>query len=385
MFQPLSGIRIIDLTQVLAGPYATYQLALMGAEVLKIEQPGIGDWTRHGDAPEGLENQKMATAFLTQNAGKKSITLDLKKTEDLDQLKGLIKTADVFVENFRPGTATKLGLSSENIFEIKPDIIYCSISAYGHDGPISSRPAYDHIVQGMCGIMKLTGTQENEPNKVGAPYIDYATGMNAALAIVSALHQLKRDQKGIVLDIAMLDTSLLLMASLVTNHLNTGWQPIASGNEAWSQSPSSGAFETKKGLLMVAANNERQYKDLCKALELEYLLEDPRFSILGNRKLNSKKLRELFAKVFLSGTAEFWEKQLEIFSVPAVKVRRLDEVLSEQQVLDRKLTEPIEIDGAVSLLHMPTLGFKVDGNTIAPKTAPPRLGEDNSILLNSPK
>ena len=385
MFQPLSGIRIIDLTQVLAGPYATYQLALMGAEVLKIEQPGIGDWTRHGDAPEGLENQKMATAFLTQNAGKKSITLDLKKTEDLDQLKGLIKTADVFVENFRPGTATKLGLSSENIFEIKPDIIYCSISAYGHDGPISSRPAYDHIVQGMCGIMKLTGTQENEPNKVGAPYIDYATGMNAALAIVSALHQLKRDQKGIVLDIAMLDTSLLLMASLVTNHLNTGWQPIASGNEAWSQSPSSGAFETKKGLLMVAANNERQYKDLCKALELEYLLEDPRFSILGNRKLNSKKLRELFAKVFLSGTAEFWEKQLEIFSVPAVKVRRLDEVLSEQQVLDRKLTKPIEIDGAVSLLHMPTLGFKVDGNTIAPKTAPPRLGEDNSILLKSPK
>jgi crotonobetainyl-CoA:carnitine CoA-transferase CaiB-like acyl-CoA transferase len=141
MFQPLSGIRIIDLTQVLAGPYATYQLALMGAEVLKIEQPDIGDWTRHGDAPEGLENQKMATAFLTQNAGKKSITLDLKKTEDLDKLKGLIKTADVFVENFRPGTATKLGLSSENIFEIKPDIIYCSISAYGHDGPIYSRPS----------------------------------------------------------------------------------------------------------------------------------------------------------------------------------------------------------------------------------------------------
>jgi len=196
---------------------------------------------------------------------------------------------------------------------------------------------------------------------------------------------LKHDQKGIVLDIAMLDTSLLLMASLVTNHLNTGWQPMASGNEAWSQSPSSGAFETEKGLLMVAANNERQYNDLCKALELEYLLEDPRFSIIGNRKQNSKKLRELFAKVFLSGPAEFWEKQLEIFSVPAVKVRRLDEVLSEQQVLDRKLTKPIEIDGATSSLHMPTLGFKVDGNTIAPKTAPPRLGEDNSILLNSPK
>ena len=188
MFQPLSNIRVVDLTQVLAGPYATYQLALMGAEVLKIEQPDLGDWTRYGTAPAGLQEQQMATAYLTQNAGKKSITLNLKKSSDMKSLKKLIKTADVFVENFRPGTANKLGLSSSEVFKIKPNIIYCSISAYGHDGPKSKRPAYDHIVQGMSGIMRLTGTRETEPNKVGAPYIDYATGMNAAFAIVSALH-----------------------------------------------------------------------------------------------------------------------------------------------------------------------------------------------------
>ncbi|MFL2933944.1 MAG: CaiB/BaiF CoA transferase family protein [Thalassobaculaceae bacterium] len=384
MFQPLSNIRVVDLTQVLAGPYATYQLALMGAEVLKIEQPNLGDWTRDGAAPEGLQEQKMATSFLTQNAGKKSITLDLKKPGDLKNLKKLIKTADVFVENFRPGTAERLGLSSEEVFKIKPNLIYCSISAYGHDGPKSQRPAYDHIVQGMSGIMKLTGTPDTEPNKVGAPYIDYATGMNAALAIVSALHELKRTQKGIVLDVAMLDTSLLLMASLMTNHLNTGWQPEASGNEAWSQSPSSGAFETKEGLLMIAANNERQYESLCEALELEYLLEDTQFCVFENRKRNSTKLRKIFADKIHSETADFWESRLEAFAVPAAKVRRLDEILYDPQVLEREVTKPIRVDGSATPLHMPTLGFKINGETVSPNAQPPRLGEHNSILMTDP-
>ena len=382
MFKPLSDIRIIDLTQVLAGPYATYQLALMGADVIKIEPPDTGDWARDGSAPEGLENQKMATAFLTQNANKKSVTLNLKKDGDLQKLKALIKTADVFVENFRPGTAAKLGLSANDIFKLKPNVIYCSISAYGQDGPNAHRPAYDHIVQGMCGIMKLTGTQETEPNKVGAPYIDYATGMNAAFAIVSALHDLKRNQKGIILDIAMLDTSLMLMASLMTNHLNTDWIPEASGNEAWSQSPSSGAFETKEGLLMIAANNERQYRDLCKALDLNYIQNDPQFSIPENRKKNSDQLRQLFSERISQETADYWENRLDNFSVPAAKVRKLDEILSEQQIIERKLTKLINVEGAQKSLHMPTLGFKVNGEVVAPTTAPPRLGEHNNSLLD---
>jgi crotonobetainyl-CoA:carnitine CoA-transferase CaiB-like acyl-CoA transferase len=382
MFKPLSDIRIIDLTQVLAGPYATYQLALMGADVIKIEPPDTGDWARHGSAPEGLENQKMATAFLTQNANKKSVTLNLKKDGDLQKLKALIKTADVFVENFRPGTAAKLGLSANDIFKLKPNVIYCSISAYGQDGPNAHRPAYDHIVQGMCGIMKLTGTQETEPNKVGAPYIDYATGMNAAFAIVSALHDLKRNQKGIILDIAMLDTSLMLMASLMTNHLNTDWIPEASGNEAWSQSPSSGAFETKEGLLMIAANNERQYRDLCKALDLNYIQNDPQFSIPENRKKNSDQLRQLFSERISQETADYWENRLDNFSVPAAKVRKLDEILSEQQIIERKLTKLIHVEGAQKSLHMPTLGFKVNGEVVAPTTPPPRLGGHNNSLLD---
>ena len=222
MFQPLFGIRVVDLTQILAGPYATYQLALLGAEVIKVEPPEVGDWTRAGAAPEGLEGQGMSTGFMTQNAAKKSVALDLKSEQGHAALLALVETADVFVENFRPGTADRLGLSYEAIKAVKPGIIYCWISAYGQDGPIGHRPAYDHVVQGMCGIMRTTGTPQTEPNKVGAPYIDYATGMNAAFAIVAALHEVRRTDIGVRLDVAMLDTSLLLMASLVTNHLNTG-------------------------------------------------------------------------------------------------------------------------------------------------------------------
>jgi len=304
MFQPLFGIRVVDLTQVLAGPYATYQLALLGAEVIKVEPPEVGDWTRTGAAPEGLEGQGMSTGFMTQNAAKKSVALDLKSEQGHAALLALVETADVFVENFRPGTAARLGLSYEAIKVVKPGIIYCSISAYGQDGPIGHRPAYDHVVQGMCGIMRTTGTPQTEPNKVGAPYIDYATGMNAAFAIVAALHEVRRTGGGVRLDVAMLDTSLLLMASLVTNHLNTGWIPTATGNEAWSQSPSSGAFETTDGTLMIAANNERQFRDLCRVIDLGPLLDDPRFDAPARRRDHVPELRRLIAERIKSQSAD---------------------------------------------------------------------------------
>ncbi|MBH69249.1 MAG: CoA transferase [Rhodospirillaceae bacterium] len=381
MFQPLKDIRIIDLTQVLAGPYATYQLALLGADVIKVEPPTTGDWTREGTSPKGLENQNMGTAYLTQNANKKSITLDLKNEADIQTLHDLIKTADIFVENFRPGTAKRLGLSYKDIKKINSNIIYCSISAYGQDGPIGNRPAYDHIVQGMCGIMRTTGTAITEPNKVGAPYIDYATGLNGAFAIVSALLEVKRTGKGIQLDVAMLDTSILLMSSLVTNHLNNGWKPVASGNEAWSQSPSSGTFETKAGMLLIAANNERQFKNLCTALELQDLLEDVRFKTLEKRNNNKNELRRLIEQRVIMETADYWENKLNSHAVPSTRVRSLDEVLSEPQIKKRKITGKLKVPGATKEIHMPALGFKANGQAITPRSPPPRLGEHNSNVL----
>ncbi len=378
MFQPLTGVRVIDLTQILAGPYATYQLALLGADVIKVEPPGTGDWTRIGSAPEGLEDQGMGTAFLTQNAGKKSVVLDLKSESDRKALLNLAATADVFVENFRPGTAKRLGVHYEAIKATKPDVVYCSISAYGQDGPIGHRPAYDHIVQGMCGIMRTTGTTETEPNKVGAPYIDYATGLNGAFAIVSALHEVRRTGRGVRLDVAMLDTSLLLMASLMTNHLNTGWIPAATGNQAWSQSPSSGAFETTDGLLMIAANNERQFVDLCRAIGLPDVLDDPRFAEPAQRRENVAALRDLIAQRIMTGSADHWEQVLDQAAVPAVRVRRLDEVLGEPQIAARGLTEAVEVPGAAAPLRLPALGFKANGETVGPAAPPPRLGADQT-------
>ena len=381
MFQPLIGKTVIDLTQVLAGPYATYQLALLGADVLKIEDPNGGDWTREGKAPDSLENQNMGTAYLTQNANKKSITLNLKSRRDIEKLKKLVEDADVFVENFRPGTAARLGLSYDNIKKIRSNIVYCSISGFGQDGPISNRPAYDHIVQGMCGIMRLTGTNETEPNKVGAPYVDYATGLNGAFAIVSALHEVNRTGKSVKLDVAMLDTSLLLMSSLVTDHLNTGWIPTPSGNEAWSQSASSGAFETQSDLLMIAANNERQFERFCTAINRGDLLKDKRFQHSKDRKKNKDELRHIVEQIIKTKTAEFWEEKFNEEGVPATKIRKLDEVLSEQQVEKRGITHKLRLPGTRNSLHVPTLGFKVDDEIIAPKEPPPRLGQDNDHVI----
>ena len=383
MFKPLLGKRVIDLSRVLAGPFATYQLALLGAEVIKIERPGTGDWTRTGAAPAGLESRGMATAFLTQNAGKRSLILDLVAEADRSRLLALVETADVFVENFRPGVAESLGLSFDTILSVKPDIVYCSLSAFGQDGPIGHRAAYDHVVQGMCGIMRTTGTPETEPNKVGAPYIDYATGLNGAFAIVSALHEIKRTGKGLHLDVAMLDTALLLMASLMTNHLNTGWQPVASGNEAWSQAPASGAFETAAGTVMIAANTERQFHDFCHAVGLDAVLGDPRFAGPETRRKNLTMLRTMIAERMTTASADHWETVLDRAGVPAARIRSLDEVLAEPQVKARAVTLAIDVPDAARALHMPTLGFKVNGQVVGPELPPPLLGADTEAILGT--
>ncbi len=256
MFQPLAGKRVVETTQVLAGPYCTYLLALMGAEVIKIERPGQGDWTRQGGSDTELAAAGLPLSFVTQNAGKKSITLDLKCARGLAILKQLVEGADVFIENFRPGTAAKLGIAYKDLAPLNERLVYASLSAYGQDGPIGHRPAYDHIIQGMVGIMHTTGTPETAPNKVGSPYVDYATGLMGAFAVLAALMERDRTGKGQQVDVAMLDAAMLLMASLAVSTMATGNSPPPVGNEAFSGSPSSGTYETTEGLLSLASNNE---------------------------------------------------------------------------------------------------------------------------------
>nr|WP_325248337.1 CoA transferase [Amylibacter sp.] len=381
MFQPLKDVRIVDLSQVLAGPYATYQLSLMGAEVLKIEKPGEGDWTRKGGGIPHLSDQQMGLGYIAHNAGKKSVTLDLKSPEGLELAKKLIATADVFVENFKPGVAEGLGLGFEALRGINPKIVYCSISAYGQDGPMRGRPAYDHVIQGMCGIMLTTGKPGDGPTKVGAPYVDYATGMNAAMAVMAGLREVDRLGKAVQVDVAMLDTALMLMASLVSQHLTTGWIPAQNGNEAWSQSPSSGAFDTSDGMLMLAANHDVQFAKLCQAIGRPDILADPRWQSTAARTENAASLRATLEDTFLTRSASHWETLLETATVPAARVRGLEEVLAEDQITARGLTSEVQVAGHNGAIHVPSMSFKADGCNVVPKTSASTLGADTDAVL----
>ncbi|MBP1845759.1 crotonobetainyl-CoA:carnitine CoA-transferase CaiB-like acyl-CoA transferase [Rhizobium petrolearium] len=383
MFEPLTGVRVIDLSQVLAGPYATYLLALMGAEVLKIEKPGEGDWTRVGGSVPDLSERKMAPNFLTQNSAKKSVAINLKVPDGVAVLKKLIAGADVFVENFKPGVADRLGLGFQELRAINPRLVYCSISAYGQTGPLSSRPAYDHVIQGMSGIMKTTGRPGDGPTKVGAPYVDYATGMNAAMAVLAGLLEARRTGSAVQVDVAMLDTALMLMASLMTMHLSTGWQPSQNGNEAWSASPSSGAFETADGLLMLAANHDTQFRNLCRGIDRADLLEDPRWKSAEERATNAGSLRQTLLEIFRTRTAAEWEVVLEEVAVPAARVRGLEEILHEEQVRARGIISEIKVAGFDGTVHVPNLSFLANGSSCPPKTGPSTLGCDTEEVLLS--
>ena len=380
-FQPLAGIRVLDITQVLAGPYASYQLALMGADVIKIERPGDGDWTRTGGADTDLAKALMGLPYLTQNANKKSVTLDLKQEQGRAVLQRMLPSCDVFLENLRPGAMSALGFSFEQVREFRPNIVYCSISAFGQDGPLNKRRAYDHVVQGMSGIMHATGTRESGPTKVGAPYIDYATGLNGAFAILAALHEVRRTGNGIKLDVAMLDTALLLMASHVTAYLTAGTEPRPAGNEAFSGSAASGCFSTRDGLLMLAANTEEQWQSLCRVLNNDTLATEPRWKTSSDRSEHAADLRTILAEELATKTTNEWDIQLNEAGVPAGSVMRLAEILDHAQCQAREITQAVHLPETTSTPHLPTLGFKANGYSVAPSTAPPTLGRDTETIL----
>ena len=381
MFKPLKGIKVLDITGVLAGPYSTYQLGLLGAEIIKIESLSNGDWTRTVGKNKELNKKKMGTSFVIQNSNKKSIQIDLKSIEGKEITLKLLKYVDVFVENMRPGKAEKLGFGWNQVSVINKNIVYCSISAFGQDGPFSNRGAYDHVIQGMSGIMSTTGTLESGPTKVGSPYIDYATGLNAAFAITSALHQIKIDQKPIRLDVAMFDTSLLLMANMVTEHLNSGWEPKPMGNEAQSGSPSSGMYKTLTSPLLLAANTDEQFLNLCDALNTIKTFDKKKWKFEKYRVQNQEELRKEMQEIFNLKTAEELEELLNKFKVPAGKLRSLKEAVSEEQFEERKLWNKINIRAIEQGFFVPSLGFKVNENSVVPDTPPPSLGQDTEEIL----
>ena len=381
MFKPLKGIKVLDLTGVLAGPYCTYQLALLGADVIKMENLQNGDWTREGGKDKSLVKKSMGTSFLIQNSDKKSIQINLKSKKGKNIALELVKNVDVFVENMRPGKAEKLGLGWKDLSKINSKIIYCSISAFGQDGPFKNRGAYDHVVQGMSGIMTTTGTKDTGPTKVGSPYIDYATGLNAAFAIVSAMHEVKQKNKSIRLDVSMLDTSFLLMANMVTEHLNSGWVPTPMGNEAQSGSPASGMYSTLTSPILLAANNNIQFFSLCDALNSIGSFDKEKWKSESVRRSKQSDLRKEFQSIFITKTAEDLEILLNNFNVPAGRVRSLPDAVSDKQFQERKLWNKINIKSINRDYFVPSIGFKVDEKPVLPESPPPILGGDTEQVL----
>src|ERR1700745_3027840 len=263
--RPFEGIRVIDATHVLAGPFATYQLAVLGADVIKVEHPDDPDQSRGTGTDKALNRRHLGTSFLTQASNKRSITLDLKDAGDREILKKLAATADVFVENYRPGAFEGLGLGHDVLAAINPRLIYASFSAFGQGGPRREQTAYDHLIQSTSGIMAMTGTPAANPIKIGAPAIDYATGTMGAYALSAALFQRERTGEGERVDMGMRGVAMILMASHVTGYLRNGKHPKPSGNRTGHAT--SMAYQTADGMVMLGASNLRQQKRLWTVLE----------------------------------------------------------------------------------------------------------------------
>lgn len=382
--QALKGIKVVDLTRVVAGPYCTYQLALMGASVIKIEEVGRGDPVRHSGAGSDAYFWKhaMATNFLPQNANKRSLTLNLKHDEGRAIFIKLAREADVVVENFRAGVMNKLGIGYDALRSVNPKLIFCSLTAYGQTGPKAHHTAYDGVVQAAGGMMSVIGTKETGPLKVGPPITDYATGMAAAYAISTALFQREREGCGQYIDVSMLDMALALMSSYVTDYFATGNPPGPRGNEPASRSPSAGTYDTKDGKLTLGANEDHQYERLCRALGLAQVLDDPRFKEIDARRNNTDLLRAEFRRVLLTRTADEWETLLNDAGVPAARIRTPAEILQHPQITGRGVLHTFKnvkgVERDVTVLSTP---FRLAHDGPQLNSPPPQIGEHADEIL----
>ena len=288
----LEGIRVLDLTNVLSGPFATLHLALLGAEVVKIENPKDGDLARKlGNVPK-LNRELMGTSFLAQNANKKSVTLNLKTEKGSEIFRRLLPTADVLVENFRPGVMERLGLSYEALAKVNPRLVYAAISGFGQTGPDAEKPAYDQIIQGLSGTMAVNGDERLNPLRAGFPVCDTVGGLNAAFAIMAALYHRERTGEGQMIDVALLDSIMPLMGWVAANLLIGGEPPALLGNDNFTAAPS-GTFATKDGWINIAANKQEQWEAVADVLGVPELKADPRFAERDTRKKNRKLLTPL--------------------------------------------------------------------------------------------
>jgi len=375
----LEGVRVLDLTNVLSGPFATLHLALLGAEVIKVENPTDGDLARKLGCVPKYNQMLMGTSFLAQNANKKSMTLNLKSPKGKEVFQALVKTADVVVENFRPDVMSRLGLSYSTLREINPKLIYCAISGFGQTGPDALKPAYDQIIQGLSGEMAINGDERLNPLRAGFPVCDTVGGLNAAFAIVAALYHRAQTGEAQFIDIALLDSIMPLMGWVAANLLIGGQQPALMGNDNFTAAPS-GTFATNDGYINIAANKQEQWEAVADVLGLPELKTDPRFQERDNRKKNRKLLTPLLEAKLKEKPTAFWVEVLNEHDVPSGAIVDLELALKQEQIQHRDTLKTVHAEG-IGDIQLFNLTAKFEKSPGFVESPPPKLSEHTCGLL----
>jgi formyl-CoA transferase len=373
--QPLNGIRVLDLSRVLAGPYCTMVLGDLGADVIKVESPE-GDETRGWGPPFA---QGESAYYLCVNRNKRSIVVDFKTGEGRRVIHELIKRSDVLVENFRPGTLARFTLDFESVSRVNPRLIYCSITGFGQTGPLHDKPGYDFMIQAMGGLMSITGEPNGEPMKVGVAVADLFAGQNAVIAILAALQARSQTGKGQQLDISLFDSQVAMLANVASNYLVSGNLPKRYGNAHANIVPYQ-SFQASDAWLVIAVGNDRQFEKLCEVIGNVELVHDSRFVTNASRVENRAELFSILKPILLTRTATEWLSMLEIAGIPCGPINTLDKVLSMPQVEAREMLIHMQHEeiGELRLIGSP---LKFSDTRVNYKRPPPRLGEHTQEIL----
>ncbi len=381
--KPLSGIRVIDLSRVLAGPWATQLLADLGADVIKVERPVAGDDTRHWGPPwHGNGDERVAAYFLAANRGKRSVAIDFSTAEGADLVRRMVAGADVVVENFKVGGLAKFGLDADSLRKANPGLIYASITGFGQDGPYAERAGYDYIIQAMGGLMSLTGLPDGEPGggpmRVGVAVADLFTGMYAASAILAALHRRDQTGEGATIDMALFDTQLAMLANQGSNALVSGRDPERQGASHPNIVPYQ-PFAAADQPIIVAVGNDRQFARLAAIVGHPEWADDPAFSTNAARVASRERLVPLIAGIIATRPAADWLELLEEAGIPAGPINGIGQALADPQAVHRGAR--LELGGG-ALGNVPMIGcpIRLDGKRSDAELPPPALGEHGEIL-----
>ena len=380
MTRPFEGVKILDFTQVLAGPYASYQFALLGADVIKVERREGEDMRRTPLSREWSE-RGLAPGFVAVNGNKKSLTLDLSKPEAIEIVKKLAIQADVVMENFRPGVMDKLGIGYAALSEINPRLIYCAVSGFGQTGPERLSAGYDGKMQALSGIMAITGHEQTGPTRAGFAVCDVLSGLTAAFGLSSALFQRTHTGKGQLVDVSMLEASLACLSGPIADFSVAGHRQQLSGNQAVSRKPTANLFKAGGGYLLLAVNNEKQYRALMAALDREDSLQDPRFADWFARQENEQALRAVIEEALAKKSPREWEKILDAAGAPCASIWKVEEVIDHPQILARGAIQ--EIDTPFGRLRLAGSGFRLAHGEGKLDTMAPALGAHTDEVLSA--